>query len=352
MTPDPDKLNALVGRVVGDFGAIATAPLVLLGDRLGLYRAMADGRPVTADDLADRTGLRRRYAQEWLNAQAAAGYVDYDATTQSYSLSAEAATVFTDESSPAHLAGGFEVLASMFFDLDKVERAFRNGTGLGWHEHHPCLFRGTERFFRAGYNADLAPNWIPALEGVADRLRAGGSVADVGCGHGASTIVMARAFPNATFVGYDYHAPSVDIARERARDAGVADRVRFEVAGAKDFPGRGFDLIAFFDCLHDMGDPVGAGRHVRQALNDGGTWMIVEPFAQDDVAGNLNPVGRIFYAASTMVCTPCSLAQEVGLGLGAQAGEHRLRAVAEEAGFTHWRRATETPFNLVFEARH
>jgi SAM-dependent methyltransferase len=351
MDLDASKLESLVGRIVGEFGAIASAPLVVLGDRLGLYRAMADGRRMTADDLAHATALRPRYAQEWLAAQAASGFVDHHADDDTYSLSPEAATVFTDESSPAFMGGGYEVLSSMFFDLDKVERAFRDGTGLGWHEHHACLYRGTERFFRAGYNAHLAGEWIPALEGVERRLRRGGRVADVGCGHGASTVVMARAYPESSFVGYDYHAPSIEIARRRAKDAGVEDRVRFEVAGAKTYPADGFDLVTFFDCLHDMGDPVGAARHVRESLADGGTWMVVEPFAGDTVADNLNPVGRIFYSASTMVCTPCSLAQEVGLGLGAQAGERRLRGVAEEAGFTHWRRATQTPFNLVFEAR-
>lgn len=351
MDLDASKLESLVGRIVGEFGAIASAPLVVLGDRLGLYRAMADGRRMTADDLARATALRPRYAQEWLAAQAASGFVDHHADDDTYSLSPEAATVFTDESSPAFMGGGYEVLSSMFFDLDKVERAFRDGTGLGWHEHHACLYRGTERFFRAGYNAHLAGEWIPALEGVERRLRRGGRVADVGCGHGASTVVMARAYPESSFVGYDYHAPSIEIARRRAKDAGVEDRVRFEVAGAKTYPADGFDLVTFFDCLHDMGDPVGAARHVRESLADGGTWMVVEPFAGDTVADNLNPVGRIFYSASTMVCTPCSLAQEVGLGLGAQAGERRLRGVAEEAGFTHWRRATQTPFNLVFEAR-
>lgn len=351
MNVDPSKLESLVGRIVGEFGAIASAPLVVLGDRLGLYRAMADGRPTTADDLARATGLRPRYALEWLNAQAASGFVDHDASADTYALSPEAATVFTDEASPAFMGGGYEVLSSMFFDLDKVERAFRDGTGLGWHEHHACLFRGTERFFRAGYNAHLADEWIPALDGVAQRLRRGGRVADVGCGHGASTVVMARAYPESNFVGYDYHAPSIEVARQRAAQAGVDDRVRFEVAGAKTYPGDGFDLVTFFDCLHDMGDPEGAARHVRESLAPGGTWMIVEPFAGDTVADNLNPVGRIFYSASTMVCTPCSLAQEVGLGLGAQAGERRLRSVVESAGFTHWRRATQTPFNLVFEAR-
>ncbi|HYF58892.1 MAG TPA: class I SAM-dependent methyltransferase [Burkholderiaceae bacterium] len=352
MNVDMARLEGLVNRIVGEFGAIASAPLVLLGERLGLYRAMAGAGPIDADGLAERTGVRRRYVQEWLAAQAASGFVELDPRDGTYSLSPEAAIAFTDESSPAFMCGGYEVLASMFLDLDRVERAFRDGTGLGWHEHHACLYRGTERFFRAGYNAHLAGEWIPALDGVAGRLERGGRVADVGCGHGASTIVMARAWPRSEFVGYDYHAPSIEVARERAEAAGVSDRVRFEVAGAKDFPGRDFDLVAFFDCLHDMGDPVGAARHVHGALAEDGTWMIVEPFANDAVGDNLNPVGRIFYSASTMVCTPCSLSQEVGLGLGAQAGERRLRGVAEEAGFTRWRRATQTPFNLVLEARH
>ena len=253
--------------------------------------------------------------------------------------------------SPAFMIGGYEVLSAMFQDLDKVQKAFVDGTGLGWHEHNACLFSGTERFFRAGYNANLEPSWIPALDGMAERLRAGARVADVGCGFGASTIVLAKAYPASTFVGYDYHEPSIAAARERAREAGVADRVSFEVAGAKTYPGRGFDLVAFFDCLHDMGDPVGAAKHVRQTLADDGSWMIVEPFANDRVEDNLNPVGRIYYSASTMVCTPCSLSQEVGLALGAQAGEKRLREVASEGGFGRFRRAAETPFNLVFEAR-
>jgi len=259
--------------------------------------------------------------------------------------------VLGEPDSPAFMIGGYEVLSAMFQDLDKVQKAFVDGTGLGWHEHNACLFSGTERFFRAGYNANLEPSWIPALDGMAERLRAGARVADVGCGFGASTIVLAKAYPASTFVGYDYHEPSIAAARERAREAGVADRVSFEVAGAKTYPGRGFDLVAFFDCLHDMGDPVGAAKHVRQTLADDGSWMIVEPFANDRVEDNLNPVGRIYYSASTMVCTPCSLSQEVGLALGAQAGEKRLREVASEGGFGRFRRAAETPFNLVFEAR-
>ena len=249
------------------------------------------------------------------------------------------------------MVGGFECLASMYLDLDKVQKAFVDGTGLGWHEHHPSLFSGTERFFRSGYNANLEPSWIPALDGMTERLRAGARVADVGCVFGASTIVLARAYPQSTFVGYDYHEPSITAARRRAAEAGVSDRVTFEVAGAKTYPGRGFDLIAFFDCLHDMGDPVGAAKHVRETLTPDGTWMIVEPFANDRLEDNLNPVGRVYYSASTMVCTPCSLAQEVGLGLAAQAGEQRMRKVASEGGFSRFRRAAETPFNLVFEAR-
>jgi SAM-dependent methyltransferase len=351
MQVDEEKLNALMGKVVNEFGAIASAPLVILGDRLGLYKAMAGAGPMTADQLSEKARLRVRYAQEWLNAQAASGFVDYEPHAQTYALSPEAAMVFADDASPTFMGGGYEVMMSMYLDLDKVQKAFADGTGLGWHEHSACLFSGTERFFRAGYNANLEPSWIPALDGMTERLCAGARVADVGCGFGASTIVLAKAYPKSSFVGYDYHEPSIVGARERARDAGVADRVTFEVAGAKNYSGRGFDLVAFFDCLHDMGDPVGAARHVRETLADDGIWMIVEPFANDRVEDNLNPVGRIYYSASTMVCTPCSLSQEVGLGLGAQAGEQRLRKVASEGGFTRFRRAAETPFNLVFEAR-
>jgi SAM-dependent methyltransferase len=351
MQIDEDKLNALMGKVVGEFGALASAPLVILGDRLGLYKAMAGAGPMTADELGEKTHLRLRYAQEWLNAQAASGFVEYDPRKETYALSPEAALVFADDDSPTFMGGGYEVLMAMFNDVDKVQKAFVDGTGLGWHEHHPALFSGTERFFRAGYNANLEPSWIPALDGMAERLRAGARVADVGCGFGASTIVLAKAFPASSFVGYDYHEPSIAAARQRAADAGVADRVRFEVAGARTYPGRGFDLVAFFDCLHDMGDPVGAAKHVRSTLADDGIWMIVEPFANDRVEDNLNPVGRIFYSVSTLVCTQASLAQEVGTALGAQAGEARLRDIVTKAGFTRFRRAAETPFNLVLEAR-
>jgi len=346
---DPDKLNAFLGKMVGDLGAIASGALVLLGDRLGLFRAMRAGDPLTPDELAQRTGTHERYVREWLAAQAAAGYVDYDDAAGTFCLNPEQAAVFADDDSPASMAGAFEALSALWLDEPKVADAFRHGRGLGWHEHSQCLFRGTERFFRPGYNANLVPSWLPALDGVVDKLTRGASVADVGCGHGASTVVMAKAFPNSQFVGFDYHAPSVEAAAKAARAAGVTN-AGFEVAHAKNFGGR-FDLVTFFDCLHDMGDPVGAATHVREALKPGGTWMIVEPNAADRLRDNLNPVGRVYYAASTMVCTPCSLAQEVGLGLGAQAGEARLKQVVTEGGFGRCRRAAETPFNIVLEVR-
>lgn len=348
---DPQKLDALVGRLVGDVGVAITGSLVVLGDQLGLYKAMADGKPVTSQELAAKTGFKERYIREWLSGQAAAEYIDYDAASDRFSLSPEQALAFAEEDSPAFFAGAFEIIQSMWVDEPKVETAFRSGAGLGWHEHSKCLFRGTERFFRPGYNANLTESWIPALDGVEAKLNRGATVADVGCGHGASTILMAKAYPNARFYGFDYHGPSIERAREEAQKAGVGDRIVFERASAKDFPAKEYDLVAMFDCLHDMGDPVGAGRHVRETLGKGGTWMIVEPFANDSLKDNLNPVGRIFYGASTMICTPASQSQEVGLCLGAQAGEMRLRKVALDAGYSHFRRATETPFNMVFEAR-
>lgn len=348
---DPQKLDALVGRLVGDVGASVTGALIVLGDQLGLYKAMGDGAPVTSQQLAEKTGLKERYVREWLAGQASAGYVDYDEGSDSFSLSPEQAMAFAEEDSPAFFAGAFEIVQSMWVDEPKVEQAFRTGSGLGWHEHSKCLFRGTERFFRPGYNAHLTADWIPALNGVGAKLERGATVADVGCGHGSSTILMAQAYPQSRFYGFDYHGPSIERAREAAEKAGVADRIVFERASAKDFPERQYDLVTMFDCLHDMGDPVGAGKHVRETLARGGSWMIVEPFAHDHLKDNLNPVGRIFYGASTMICTPASLSQEVGLGLGAQAGEMRLRKVAMDAGFSHFRRATETPFNMVFEVR-
>ena len=298
-----------------------------------------------------RPSLHERYVREWLSAQAASGYVDYDAEKDEFSLSPEQAMAFAEENSPIFFAGAFDIVQATYLDEPKVEEAFRTGKGVGWHDHSKCLFSGTERFFRPGYNANLVSSWIPALDGVEAKLEAGAKVADVGCGHGASAILMAKAYPKSEFFGFDYHAPSLERAKELAKEAGVADRVTFLKATAKDFPAKDYDLVAFFDCLHDMGDPVGAGKHVRESLAKDGVWMIVEPFAHDKLKDNLNPVGRVYYSASTFICTPASLSQEVALGLGAQAGERRLRQVATEAGFTRFRRATDTPFNMVLEAR-
>jgi 2-polyprenyl-3-methyl-5-hydroxy-6-metoxy-1,4-benzoquinol methylase len=350
MEPNQEKLNALLGKMVGDLGAITTGAAVLLGDRLGLFCALSVGGKMTAEELAASTQTQPRLVREWLSAQAAAGYIEYEEETDRFYLSAEQEQVFVNDDSPAYMAGAFEVVSTLWLDEEKVRQAFRSGKGLGWHDHSTCLFRGTERFFRPGYNANLIGSWLPALAGVIEKLERGADVADVGCGHGASTVLMAKAFPRSRFVGFDYHAPSIESARKAAEQVGVEDNTRFEVATAKTFGGT-YDLVAFFDCLHDMGDPQGAAAHVYNALKPDGTWMIVEPFAHDTLAANLNPVGRIYYAASTFICTPASLSQEVGLGLGAQAGEARLRRVVTEGGFTRFRRATETPFNMVLEAR-
>jgi SAM-dependent methyltransferase len=346
---DPDKLNAFIGKFVVDLGAVIHAPLVVLGDRLGLYAELAKGA-ITATELAARTKTDARYVTEWLAANAASGYVTY-AGSGCYKLSPEQAAALADPNSPADVIGGLMVALSVSRDLDHVEQIFRTGEGMSWGAHDHCLFEGTMRFFRAGYARELVSSWLPALDGVIAKLRDGASVADVGCGHGASTLLMAQAFPASKFVGYDNHAGSIEAARMAAATAGLADRVRFEVASAKDYPGRGFDLVACFDCLHDMGDPIGAAAHVRASLADDGTWLVVEPFANDRLEDNLNPVGRIFYSASTAICTPASRSQEVGLALGAQAGEKRLREVVQAGGFTRFRRATETPFNLILEAR-
>jgi len=289
--------------------------------------------------------------REWLRNQAAGGYVTYDPETDTYTLPDEHALALADEGSPFYILGAYDLIASLYADEDRILEAFRSGEGMGWHEHDHRLFRGTERFFRPGYRGHLVAEWIPALDGVQQKLELGAKVADIGCGHGASTIILAEAFPNSTFYGFDYHEESIERAREAAAEAGVADRITFEVASAKSYPGTGYDLVCVFDCLHDMGDPVGASAHVRQSLSPTGTWMIVEPFAGDSVQDNLNPVGRVFYGASTVICTPASLDQEVGLALGAQAGEARLTEVIKQGGFTRVRRATETPFNLVLEAR-
>jgi 2-polyprenyl-3-methyl-5-hydroxy-6-metoxy-1,4-benzoquinol methylase len=340
-----------MGRFVQDMGAAATAPLVLIGDQLGLYKAMADGEPVTPAELAQRTGCRERYLREWLCQQAASGYVEYDPATGAFRLPPEQALALAVDDSPVFVPGAYQLLAAIIKDQPHVAERFRTGDGLGWHEHDHDLYEGTERFFRPGYLANLESSWLPSLDGVVDKLTAGARVADIGCGHGASTILMARAFPASTFVGSDYHEASIEAARRAAERAGVADRVSFEVASAADFGGGPFDLVCVFDALHDMGDPVGAARHVREQLAPDGTWMVVEPYAGDRIEDNLTPVGRIFYAGSTMICTPASLSQDVGLALGAQAGERRLTEVLNAGGFSRVRRSAETPFNLVLEVR-
>ncbi len=350
---DQAKLQQFLGMAVTEVGAVMNAALVLIGEQLGLFKAMAGAGPMTSEELAAKTGTDERYVREWLSAQAAGGYLHHDAAAGRFWMSDEQAFCLAQEDSPAYLPGAFQVALAAAKARPKVLEAFRTGVGVGWHEHDPELFHGTERFFRPGYAAHLTSSWIPALDGIEARLKAGALVADVGCGHGASTVLMAKAYPQSRFFGFDYHPASIERARKAAAEAGVAERITFEVAKAKDFPrnGQGYDLVAFFDCLHDMGDPQGAAAHVRSTLAPDGAWMIVEPFAHDQVQQNLNPVGRLYYAASTMICTPCSKSQEVGLALGAQAGEKRLRDVVLGGGFTRFRRATETPFNLVFEAR-
>jgi SAM-dependent methyltransferase len=350
MALDQSRLEELLGRFVNDFGATGFAATVVIGDRLGLYRALATG-PATAAELADRTSTHERYVAEWLAAQAASGYVSYDPTSGRFWLSEEQAFALANEDGPMYLPGAFQVMVAAVKDEPKVTQAFRSGAGVSWHEHDPDLFAGTERFFRPGYAANLISSWIPALDGVQAKLEAGALVADVGCGHGASTIIMAQAWPNSSFVGFDYHQPSIERAQKAAAKAGVADRCRFQVAAASDYPGAGYDLVAIFDALHDMGDPVGAATHIYQTLAPEGTFLLVEPYANDRLEDNLTPVGRAFYAASTLLCVPHSLSEEVGLALGAQAGERRLREVATAAGFGRFRRAAQTPFNLIFEAR-
>lgn len=345
------SIEQFMGRIVTDMGAAVSGALVQLGDELGLYKAMAEAGPLDSVELARRTQTHERYVREWLSAQAAAGYVEYDAERGLFWLNEAQAAVLADEDSLFFGAGGFDSVGAVWRDEPKIRDAFRSGAGVGWHEHSPCMFRGTERFFRPGYRRHLVSEWIPALDGVKAKLERGATVADVGCGHGASTILLAHAFPQSQFTGFDAHAPSIERARQVAAEAGVGDRVRFEVATAKEYPGERYDLVAFFDCLHDMGDPTGAASHVRETLAPDGTWMLVEPFANDRLADNLNLVGQLYYAFSTFICTPASRSQEVGACLGAQAGERRLRAVLEAAGFSQVRRAAETPFNMVLEAR-
>jgi SAM-dependent methyltransferase len=347
---DMDKLNAFVGRFVGDLGAAVHAGMVVIGEKLGLYKALAAG-PVTSGELASKTKTDERYVREWLASQAAGGYVSYDEKTDKFSLSEEQAFTLANEDSPAYLPGAFELALGSLAAVPRIAESFRTGAGMGWHEHDDMVFHGCEKFFRPGYAANLVSTWIPALLGVKAKLESGAKVADVGCGKGASTILMAQAFPKSQFCGFDYHPGSLEGGRESAKRAGVADRVTFEQATAKTYPGTGYDLVTFFDCLHDMGDPAGAAAHVRQSLAKDGAWMIVEPYANDQIKDNLNPVGRVYYSFSTLLCTPCSRSQEVALCLGAQAGEKRIREVVTSAGFTHFRRATETPFNIVYEAR-
>ncbi len=351
MEIDQARLAQFVGRFVGDMGGVTTIAMVALGSELGLYEAM-DGRgPIDADELASHTGCNRRLLQEWLDQQAAAGYLDYDAGSQRYTLPAEHAMALARRQAPTYVAGGSLVLASMFHDLERVAEAFRGDGAMGWGEHHPHLFRGTAEFFRPGYQSNLTASWIPALDGVEARLRAGIQVADIGCGHGVSSVVMAQAYPKSRVHGFDYHAPSIETAREAAEIAGVGDRAQFRVSKASAFDGS-YDLVCFFDCLHDMGDPVGIARHTREHLAPGATVMLVEPFAHDDRAVNHQlPSAKVFYGASTFICTPNSLSQEVGRAMGAQAGESGMRAVFEEAGYSHFRRVTETSFNIVYEAR-
>jgi len=351
MAIDSEKLNEFLGKAIVDFGATFHAALVRVGDKLGLYKALAAGGPQTPAELAKRTETTERYVREWLCNQAAGGYVTYDSQTGKFLLSEEQTFTLADENSPAFLPGMFQVALAAVKAEEQITERFKTGKGMGWHEHHPELFVGTERFFRPGYAANLIGSWIPALEGVKEKLERGGTVADVGCGLGASTILMAKSYPNSTFFGFDYHDKSIETARQRAKDAGVGDRIQFKTARAKDYPGKDYDFVTFFDCLHDMGDPVGAAAQVRSTLKNDGTWMIVEPSAGDKIEDNLHPIGRAFYGASTLLCTPASLSQEVGLALGAQAGEKKLKEVITAGGFKRFRRATQTPFNLIFEAR-
>ncbi len=351
MAINQDKLHEFLSKAIVDFGATFNAALIRIGDKLGLYKALASGGSQSPAELAKRTGTAERYIREWLSAQAAGGYVTYDSSTGKFHLSEEQAFAMADESSPVFLPGAFQCALAAVKAEEKLTERFKTGEGLGWHEHHHELFVGTERFFRPGYAANLISTWIPALTGIDAKLKNGARVADVGCGLGASTILMAKSYPKSEFTGFDYHDKSIETAQQRAKDAGVGDRIRFEVAKAKDYPGKDYDFVTFFDCLHDMGDPAGASAHVRSTLKKDGTWMIVEPFAGDKLEDNLNPIGRAFYGASALICTPASLSQEVGLALGAQAGEKRLREVVTSGGFSHFRRATQTPFNLIFEAR-
>ncbi len=350
MAIDANKMEQFLGKFVNDLGAAVHAGMVVIGDRLGLYKALAAG-PLSPVELAAITRTDERYVREWLASQAAGGYITYNLETHKFGMTEEQALTLANEDGPAYLPGAFELALGSLAAVPRITELFRSGAGMGWDEHEDRVFHGCEKFFRPGYNANLVSSWIPSLEGVGDKLARGAKVADVGCGKGASTILMAKAFPNSQIFGFDYHRKSIEAARESARRQGVADRVTFEVAKAKEFPGNDYDFVAVFDCLHDMGDPAGAAAHVRAALNSDGSWMIVEPFANDELQDNLNPVGRVYYSFSTLLCTPCSRSQEVGMCLGAQAGEKRIQKVVNSAGFSRFRRAAQTPFNLVYEAR-
>ena len=350
MALDMDKLNVFVGRFVGDLGAAVHSGMVVIGEKLGLYKALAEG-PLTSAELAVKTRTDERYVREWLSSQAAGGYVTYDEQSRKFSLSEEQAFTLANEDSPAYLPGAFQLALGSLAAVPRITEAFRSGAGMGWNEHDEDVFHGCEKFFRPSYAANLVSSWIPSLHGVQTKLDAGARVADVGCGKGASTVLMAKAFPKSQFFGFDYHDKSIEGARATAAKEGLEFRLNFGVAKAKAFPGKDYDLVTVFDCLHDMGDPVGAATHVRNSLSKDGTWMIVEPFAHDELKDNLNPVGRVYYSFSTLLCTPCSRSQEVALCLGAQSGEKRIREVVTAAGFSRFRRAAETPFNIVYEAR-
>jgi 2-polyprenyl-3-methyl-5-hydroxy-6-metoxy-1,4-benzoquinol methylase len=345
-----DKMHAFLGKVVGDFGAALSSALVYIGQKLGLYKALASGGPMTSTELANKTSTNERYIREWLINQASGGYVSYDAASGRYSLSPEQTVALTDETSPFFVGGGFFVIKAMTAAVSNIENAFKNGGGMLWGEHDPDLFVGTERFFRPGYAAHLTAAWIPSLDGVEEKLKKGARVADIGCGHGSSTVIMAQAYPNSSFTGFDNHEKSIETARQRAKDAGVSDRVKFEVANASDFPGEKYDLICFFDCLHDMGDPVGACKRASEMLTDDGVALIVEPMAGNTVEENFNPIGRTFSGASTLCCTANSM-KLGGPALGAVATEDALRETAKAGGLNHFRRATETPFNRIYEAK-
>ena len=350
MELNEDKLHNLLGKVVTEMGAAANGPLVIIGDKLGLYKALTESGAMTSATLASVTGTAERYVREWASAQAASGYITYNTGDKTFSMTPEQGAVFGNAKSPVFMTGAFYAITSVYHDAPKIEEAFKTGEGVSWGDHNSCLFCGTEKFFSPSYEGNLINGWLPSLNGVVEKLEQGAKVADIGCGHAASTIIMAKAFPKSTFIGYDFHDKSIEQAKERAKTAGVSN-ISFEVATAKDFPGTDYDLVTFFDCLHDMGDPVGACAHVKSTLKPDGTCMVVEPYAHDSLEENLNPVGRAFYAFSTTLCVPCSLNQEVGLSLGAQAGEKRLKEAIQSGGFSQFRRATETPFNLILEAR-